>query len=310
VGSAAQTLINGQLTNWPAANGQRVEPRHRRLWVGAIALLIALAAATEARAERCVARTESGEPFPVCFDVGNQLFVSGGTSGFGGGIRLRHAMTFDDEPDLTWKLEHRLLEGSALGLDHEIDGAVYRGRYLRHARDGHLVLPLGLPKKIFLPFDIGAETAVGTVRRGHADDAALEIGAVRVAGLIDWSRTSSFRKRLAIGVLGHWDMSVDSAEPEILEHRVMPLTGLAASAGFESASGLTLGSAAIEAGRAWSTSEGWEWSARASVNAERTLIAINDRPLSIQLEAAARLPERELTFGVNARFALLARTAR
>lgn len=241
--------------------------------------------------------------------MGNRLFISGGTTGFGGGIRLRHAMKFDDEPDLTWKLEHQLLEGSALGLHHELAGSIYRGRFLRHARDGHLVLPLGLPKKIFLPFDIGAEAAAGTFERDQGDS-DLDIGMVRVAGLLDWSRTPTFRRRLAIGVLGRWDMKVDPDEPRILENRVTPMSGLTATAGLESANGLTLGSISVEGAREWSTIDGWQWAARASINAERTLIAINDRPLSIQLEAAARLPDAELTFGVNARFALLAKTAR
>lgn len=276
-----------------------------------IAAAVVLAAPGPAAAERCLGETGGGERFPTCFDTGNRLFVAGGTAGIGGGIRLRHAMHFDDEPDLTWKLEHQLLEGSALGLEREFSAVIYRGRYLRHARDGHLVLPLGLPKKIFLPFDIGAETAVGGVSRDNdGGDVAVEV--VRIAGLIDWSRTPGFRRRLAIGVLARWDMSVSGAAGELAieEHRVMPLSGITASAGFESASGLTLGSAAIEAGRQWSTTSGWRWGARAVLEAERTLIAINDRPLSIQLEAAARAPDRELRIGINARFAILAKTAR
>ena len=275
-----------------------------------VVLVIATVAPRIADAERCLGKTAAGESFPICFDTGNRLFIAGGSDGFGGGIRLRHAMKFDDEPDLTWKLEHELLEGTALGFQHQVVGAIYRGRFLRHARDGHLVLPLGLPKKIFLPFDIGAEADFGTVVRENAGD-NLELGVVRIAGLLDWSRSPGFGRRLAIGVLGRWDMDVETGdEPSILEHRVMPLSGLTASAALESANGLTLGSVAVEAGRTWSTNTGWEWDARAAIDAERTLIAINDRPLSIQVEAAARLPEREVTFGINVRFALLAKTAR
>lgn len=271
---------------------------------------LAIAPATAA-AERCVGETDSGERFPTCFDTGNQLFISAGTAGFGGGIRLRHAMRFDDEPDLTWKLEHQLLAGAALGIDREIAAVIYRGRYIRHARDGHLVLPLGKPKKIFVPFDVGAEASVGEIIRDHDAD-GFELGVVRIAGLLDLARTASFRRRLAIGVLARWDMEVIDAGSElaIAEHRVIPLSGITASAAFESASGLTLGSASFEAGRQWSTLGGWRWGGRARVVAERTLIAINDRPLSIQLEAAARLPDAELRLGINARFAILAKTTR
>ena len=38
-----------------------------------------------------------------------------------------------------------------------IRATLYSGRYLRHSEDGHLVLPFGRPRKIFLPFDLGAE---------------------------------------------------------------------------------------------------------------------------------------------------------
>jgi hypothetical protein len=134
-----------------------------------VLLAVLMAWPSRAEADECTGLTRSGSPFAICFDVGNRLFIAGGTNGVGGGIRLRHAIEFDDEPDLIWKLEHRLVEGSAGGLSERYQGVVYAGRYLRHARDGHLVVPLGVPRKIFLPFDIGAETELGRVKQARAD---------------------------------------------------------------------------------------------------------------------------------------------
>ncbi|MEM9491574.1 MAG: hypothetical protein AAGC55_20685, partial [Myxococcota bacterium] len=146
--------------------------------IAALVLGVALSVVSPARADdSCTARTDAGAPFAVCFDPGNRLFVSATTDGYGGGIFLRHALRSIDEPDLIWKLDHRFLDARVSGLSDRYTGAVYAGHFLRHARDGHIVLPLGTPKKIFLPFDIGASAQVGRVT-GRLSESALSIDVV------------------------------------------------------------------------------------------------------------------------------------
>jgi hypothetical protein len=253
--------------------------------------------------DKCTGRTSSGSPFATCFDPGNRLFLEAGTSGIGGGIRLRHVIEFDDEPDLLWKLEHRFAEILTLGLNENYAGVVYSGRFLRHARDGHLVLPLGVPRKIFLPFDIGAEFDFGRIRQAPGDT-PLAVKAVRVAGLIDLSRSPSFRRRLSIGIVGHWDMQVDTKQRSLLENRVAPLSLLSANGYLESKNGLNRGEFRLEGGREWSNLSSWQWNASASLLFERVLIALNDRPLSLVVEGRAQAPDVEYTALVGARLSL------
>ena len=103
------------------------------------ALTLALLLVSRPVAAECVER-KGDETFATCFDVGNQLFVTASSDGFGAGGRLRHVMRFEDEPDLVWKLDHRFANLRIGGLRSDYDGALYTGRFLRQ----QLMGPLGL----------------------------------------------------------------------------------------------------------------------------------------------------------------------
>jgi hypothetical protein len=268
-----------------------------------LACLVALS--TAALADPCTRKTASGSPFAVCFDSGNRLFLSGGSEGLGGGIRLRQAISFDDEPDLRWKLEHRLMEGSTGGLNNRFEALVYSGRFLRHARDGHIVLPLGVPRKIFVPFDIGGEAEVGRLRQSRLG-ALTELGVVRIAGLIDLSRSANFRRRLALGIAASWKMSIDAEERKVVDNQVSPLTQVTASGYMESSNGLTTAEALLSGGREWSSQGGWRWAGQARLSVERVLLALNDKPLSLVVEGQAKAHDRSFSALVGARFSLFA----
>jgi hypothetical protein len=272
-------------------------------------LLCVLACSSQASAEPCTGHTSSGSPFAICFDSGNRLFIGGGSGGVSAGLRLRHAFSYDDEPDLRWKLEHRLVEVSTAGLTGRYQGVVYAGRFFRHARDGHIVLPLGVPRKVFLPFDIGAETEVGRIRQ-ETPASPVELGVVRIAGLVDLSRSANFRRRLALGIAATWNMEIDARGRKLSEHQVSPLTLATASGYWESANGLTTGEAEFTGGQEWSSRSGWTWVARAKVSVERVLLAFNDKPLSLIVEGRASSPTHEVTALVGARFSLFAARAR
>ncbi|MGE0397242.1 MAG: hypothetical protein AB7T06_11020 [Kofleriaceae bacterium] len=280
-----------------------------------IALVLALVA-PHAHAERCTGVTDAGSRFVTCFDLGNRLTVNAGTEGVGGAISLRHVVTFDDEPDLIWKLEHRITDTTHALLTNAFDGTIYRGRYIRHARDGHIVLPLGTPKKIFLPFDIGALAEFGALR--WRDDASpVEVGMVKVGALIDFSRTRTFRRRFSIGPVSRWDVRLER-DPDgdlmprlaVDEHVVAPFTTGMLELAFESLEGRTAGVFRIEAGTVWSTRHGWQPEARAEAELERIVIAINDRPVSLVLGARYQTrpdADAEATARIGARIVLFDR---
>ena len=246
----------------------------------AAALLIAALAPSVASADaRCTGVMASGGRFATCFDVGNRLSFTAGSDGFGGGIAVRHMIQFDDEPDLVWKLEHHIAESTHAAFEDRFVGVVYQGRYLRHARDGHIVLPLGTPKKVFLPFDIGARTAFGAIRWRPGEGA--RIGVVEMAALVDVSRSRGFRRRFAIGPLARWEIEIDRAPLAITEHTVMPFSSVIADLYVERANGRTTGELRFEAGTVWRGTHGWKPEVRAEASVEHTILAINDRPIAL-----------------------------
>ncbi len=276
----------------------------------AVALVAAAAPAT-ARADdtRCTGKTSAGGRFATCFDPGNRFLLAATTEGYGGGILVRHVMLFDDEPDLVWKLEHELLAGQVGGFSDRYGAVLYAGRYLRHARDGHVVLPFAVANKVFLPFDVGAEAEVGRVT-GILGAPTFDLGVVRTVALIDISRSDSFRRRLSIGSVVSWDMKILRDPTAIEDHRIVPFSTGLLNAHFEASNGLTIADARVEAGKAWSTNDGWYSALTAAVTLERVLLAVNDRPVSLFLAGRYENRADELYGEVGVRFALFQRQDR
>jgi hypothetical protein len=268
----------------------------------------------QASADECTGVTDVGDRFATCFDLGNRLSVTtayGGDSGFGAGIALRHEITFDDDPDLEWKMEHQILDSTytlSLGAPDSFTGTFYAGRYLRHARDGHLLLPLGSgpPKKLFLPFDIGAIFEIGRLDWRHMDP-TFTIGVVRVAPLIDLARSKDYKRIFAIGPAMHWDMQVDRTFNGITQQTIAPFTEGLATIRLESNDGLYVAELRAEAGTAWRSDRGWHPEARASAEIERIMIAINDRPIALTAAVQYDSVRDEAIARVGLRFVILDR---
>lgn len=273
---------------------------------------VALLAAGDARAESCTGITASGGRFAKCFDLGNRFSVTAGSDGFGGSVKLRHLIRFDDEPDLVWKLEHNLTEVTWGAWQQQLDARLYRGRFLRHARDGHIVLPFGIPKKIFLPFDIGAEASVGQLRyRPYAmREDQLQVGVVEIAALVDFARTRGNGRRFTLGPVVRWDIDVDRTMGRIgkvSEHEVAPFTVGMANLHFETVDGLWAGDLRAEAGTVWHTNGGWKPQAEAEATLERIMIAINDRPIAVTAGVAYMTEHDEAIARVGLRAVLVHR---
>ncbi len=236
-------------------------------------------ASADDRSDRDLCRPldEKGRPIVACFDIGNRLILDVGSDGAGGALALRHEIE-TDEADAIWRLEHTLLSARSDG--QRLSGSVYAGRYLRHARDGRIVLPPWPQRKLFIPFDLGAEAELGRVDMRFDDD-AVDLGAVRAALLIELTRSPHHRRRLAIGAVASWDLALDRDRRRVLEHRVAPLSRGLIDGYIESRDGLTSASARVEAGTAWSHIVGWRSDAVAEARIERIFMALNDRPLSV-----------------------------
>lgn len=269
----------------------------------AAAIIIVAAAATAAHADPCTGTSPLGR-FALCFDPGNRISLTAGSEGFGGGIAVRHIVHFVDEPDLVWRLEHTLVDGATLD-GRDLDAVAYRGRYTRHARDGHIVIPLGTPKKVFLPFDVGGLVEVGTVR--WRDAIPARIGLVTVAGLVDFARTRTFRKQLAFGPVARWEVDVTRSPWQLGEHIVSPFSTAMANLRYESITGRFVANLRVEAGGAWRSRSGWEPDARAEATLERVVMAINDRPIALTLGARYTSDNEEAVARIGARIVLFDR---
>ncbi|HLL23290.1 MAG TPA: hypothetical protein VK427_14230 [Kofleriaceae bacterium] len=276
-----------------------------------VAAVVALGVA-DAHAESCTGVTPAGGRFAECFDLGNRLSVTAGSDGFGGSIKLRHSIRFDDEPDLVWKLEHSIAETTWGAWQQHLDATLYRGRYLRHARDGKILLPLGVPKKVFLPFDIGAEATLASVRwrpLARVED-QMHVSVLQIAGLVDFARTRSSRRRFALAPLVRWDIDVDRTAGrlgQVSAHAVSPFTMGMANVRLESTDGVWSGDIRVEAGTQWHTEGGWQTQARAEATLERIVLAINDRPIALTAGASYASRTDEAIARVGARIVLVHR---
>lgn len=272
---------------------------------------LVLVASGVARAEpTCTGVTASGGRFATCFDPGNRLLLRASTGGFGAVLQLRHIIHFDDEPDLVWKMEHTLADVSYLGIWQRYGAGLYRGRYLRHARDGHVILPFSTARKLFLPFDVGAEADVGLLSQQVGDDTA-HLRIVRTAALIDIGRSESFARHLAFGTAARWDVDLtDETMVDVVDHHVAPFSTAVADAYAESASGLTLAALRVEGGTVWSSQTGWGSQVTADARLERVILAFNDRPMSLYGGVRYDSQRDELRGEVGFGFALFQRRDR
>ncbi|HEY1816807.1 MAG TPA: hypothetical protein VGG74_30880 [Kofleriaceae bacterium] len=267
--------------------------------------------------DACTGISTRGGRFAACFDPGNRLSITAaaadgrstnpGAIDVGFGIRLRHEITFDDDPDLEWKMSHVLVEGAHDTGSSSFDAIVYSGLYLRHSRDGHIVIPFGVPKKVYLPFDVGALAEVGRFD-WRAGSPTATVSVVRVAPLFDFARSQNERAVLAIGPAAHWDIAWDPEMHAVSEHRVAPFSEGLVDLRLESHDGLTIGDARVEAGTAWRSDTGWRAEFRAQASLERTVIAVDDRPVALTLGVQYDTVTNEAVASLGARIVLVTKT--
>lgn len=277
-----------------------------------VALAIAVTCvAAPARADSCTGVNDKGARFATCFDPGNRLSITaatdGGNLGLGFGIALRHEITFDDDPDLEWKMSHVLLDGSHDALSSSFDALVYGGLFLRHSRDGHIVIPIGEPKKVFLPFDIGALAEVGRLD-WHVGEPTATVSVVRLAPLVEFARTWSHRAVIAIGPAAHWDVAWDPEMHRVDEYRVAPFSEGLLDLRLESHDGLTVVDGRVEGGTAWRNDTGWKPEIRAQASLERVVIAVDDRPVALTASIEYDSATAETIAAVGARIVLIGKT--
>lgn len=249
----------------------------------------------------CHQELGEGPSASICFDPGRRLYLSGGSGGIGWGLQLRHTIRTEDA-GVSWRMEHGVLRGSV--ATDRFRGVVYEGRFLRHSREGYLLLPGAPPRRLAVPFDVGLETGAGQVEGRRSKD-ELSLGAIRGALLLDFARSNTFLRRVSVGVVARWDLQLSREQKNVQKQAVSPFSMGYLGLYIESADGLTLAGLSGEAGyETVSQGIGWRPQVRVDANVERVVVAFNDHPLSVYVSGRYEHPG-ELRGEVGLRIALL-----
>lgn len=262
--------------------------------------LLALALAAAA-AEPCRATDALGRSFPVCFDPGNRVELSAAGAGggrepaVGGALDLGAALRWRRDlraPDgrLEWMLDQSFAEARALfagGATEPVAARalLWRGTFLRHREQPFLFVPGPRPRRLPFPFDVGLLVEVGGAEWEKDRPRDVRALPLRSALLLDVAGHGRVR-RLSFGPEVAWGVHV--VEHRATIHELVPFTGGALDVRLESASGLLVLGATVHGGSLVSVPGGSEGFVEGRLDLERTVVAVNDRPLALFVAALGR----------------------
>lgn len=223
------------------------------------------------------------------------LFLQEGMSWAGRvGIKSSFALSFTDE-SVWWNLRHTFLDLSMFSAGGALSmrGTLIDASYLRHDVSSVILVPSLGDLRLPAPFDLAMDYRIGRGTLAYTSDGGADLKRLEVADvafLLDFMRDPQYRHRLAIGPAGWYH-----AEPgEVWQNELAPLSALKLVYGWQREDGrfwtlnqATCGTAAHFQGGG----EGdWRWRCRGEFNLEWMLVAINDQPLSLPIEARVDIP--------------------
>jgi hypothetical protein len=233
--------------------------------------------------------------------------------------RIRHVLDLGqpDAPDFVrWRFDHHLLDTPWLWPAHLPGGipsmttTLYRGHYLRHAKDAALLIPTSPPVRLPFPLDLGFDLTAGQVwapattptSAGSPQIPLLRLTPAAALITLDPWRSGHPGDTFTLGVGVRYDLDLEGHPtrglnaPTII-HRVAPFTATSAHLRLEAADGLTAFDARADLTPHWASDDrAWRLAALSSLSIERALIAINDQPIVLSLDASYRLhPSTALT---------------
>ncbi|MDI1436423.1 hypothetical protein [Polyangium sorediatum] len=269
-----------------------------------------------------------GRTFRVRFDPESRIRLGAAASGarkengritpaleVHAGISVRRRYAFGEGPSrIEWQFDQRILSGFVapfarpFGDMPSFDAVLYGAAAHRHDLAPRIVLPSSPPLSIPFPFDVGFDAEFGrvTVPRalptGAADGGAipfLRVSVARATAYLDPLRSNHPGRSLEIGVGVRYDLDVygaqrgtgpaDSIARPRLVHRVAPGTAGSIRFRFETQDGLLSLDTRAEITPHWTSERTWKLAALGYGRVERTILAINDEPISVFLEGSYRL---------------------
>lgn len=254
----------------------------------ALTALLALAVA----ADPCV-EIKDEIPYRTCFDPGERIEVSAGpgfgnTAGIASGVLTGVIRQRKDRPSkhdaILWNRDHTILQATleVPKMDFKqarIDLLPYQGVFIRRYEEGALVVPVGSdPLRIPFPFDVGITFEAPRFMYDQAKPDEARLGLLRAAPLLDASRRIPGAYRFAFGPEVSYTLGLKKSG--LPTHYIQPFSGGVVDLRFESDDGLWVGTIQGHVGYELEVKGPGRLAWRASADLERTLIAIDDRPLA------------------------------
>jgi hypothetical protein len=294
----------------------------RLLGAIAFALLTALPRGAAATEPSDFAISPEGHPFRVRFDPASRLSlgVAGAaarspegrvapTLEINAGLSYRFQRDFYKGPArVVWQVDQRFFSGWVAPLVRPfrtapaLDAALYMIAAHRHDQSPRIVLPVSPPLSVPFPFDVGMEAEAGRVwiprflpptTSGSASPPFLRVGVVRASAFLDPWRSDKPGRSLEIGVGVRYDMDLHAGPKGTLDaprvvHRVAPGTAGSLRFRYQTDDGLLVLDLRGEVVPHWTSEGRWVVGALASAHVERTLLAVNDQPITLVFEGGYR----------------------
>lgn len=294
--------------------------------LASIVVLAAMFLAARARADTnapkkatVAALRPDGKPLRVRFDPASRISLGAGAAigrgdrgavepapyvSFGIGYRSRSTKGRGQD-QVTWQVDHKVLWGHLRPTSRHVAGApalaatLYQASFHRHDELPSLVLPTSPPVSVPFPFDVGLMAEAGTVyvpsyrpeARAGGSLSAVRVGVARAAFMLDPWRSGRAGQSFEFGIGARYDIDVLGSpllSSPLVIHRVAPLTMGTLRLRWQSEDGLTAIDTRAEAAPCFTSEKVFRFAASSQLHAERGLVAINDQPITVALDADYR----------------------
>jgi hypothetical protein len=264
--------------------------------------------------------SKEGHPFRVRFDPASRIRLGAGVAfaldpeggidaeleleaGLGVRTVYRWGRGIDE---IIWQVDHRFVSGWLWPLQRSAEGVpaldmtLYGAFLHRHDDAPSIVLPLSPPRSVPFPFDIGFEAEAGRflvpaysagLVAGGARVPFFRATVLRMTAYLDPLRSPKPGRSIEIGVGARYDIepyAMPSFDDPMVIHRVAPGTVGSLRFRFQTDDGLLSLRLGGEVIPHWTSETTWRLMALGNARIERTLIAINDQPISLALETDYR----------------------